>query len=304
MAKLAAAVCLSMSLGFGVVSALDVPFSDGAMPQGMPPQGMPPQGMPPQGMTPQGQQGKSLSEFTAAQRITGKEALLVNQDITADEADENSVLAEQGADVTLKQVRLSKTGDTTSEDGSNFNGQNAVLLVSNSTASLTDSTVTSDAEGANAVFATGKNAVVTVKDIKINTKGNSSRGLDATYGGTIHGENVDITTAGAHCAALATDRGEGNVYATGSTLSTSGEGSPVIYSTGNIVLTKSNGVAKGSEIACVEGKNSIFIEDSTLTGYKNHGVMLYQSFSGDAGTGTASFTAKNSTLRNYSDGCL
>ena len=182
MAKLAAAVCLSMSLGFGVVSALDVPFSDGAMPQGMPPQGMPPQGMPPQGMPPQGmppqgmppqgQQGKSLSEFTAAQRITGKEALLVNQDITADEADENSVLAEQGADVTLKQVRLSKTGHTTSEDGSNFNGQNAVLLVSNSTASLTDSTVTSDAEGANAVFATGKNAVVTVKDIKINTKGN------------------------------------------------------------------------------------------------------------------------------------
>ncbi|WP_296814249.1 hypothetical protein [uncultured Megasphaera sp.] len=307
MAKLAAAVCLSMSLGLGVVSvvsALEVPFSDGAMPQGMPTQGMPPQGMPPQGMPPQGQQGKSISEFTAAQRITGKEALLVNQDITADEADENAVLAEQGADVTLQQVRLSKTGHTTSEDGSNFNGQNAVLLVSNSTAAITDATITSDAEGANAVFATGKNAVVTVKDIKINTQGNSSRGLDATYGGTIHGENVDITTAGAHCAALATDRGEGNVYATGSTLSTSGEGSPVIYSTGNIVLTKSSGVAKGSEIACVEGKNSIFIEDSTLTGYKNHGVMLYQSFSGDAGTGTASFTAKNSTLRNYSDGAM
>ena len=55
MAKLAAAVCLSMSLGLGVVSALEVPFSDGAMPQGMPPQGMPPQGMPPQG-----QQGKSI----------------------------------------------------------------------------------------------------------------------------------------------------------------------------------------------------------------------------------------------------
>lgn len=32
--------------------------------------------------------------------------------------------------------------------------------------------------------------------------------------------------------------------------------------------------------------------------------MLYQSFSGDAGTGTASFTAKNSTLRNFSDGAM
>ena len=69
--------------------------------------------MPPQGMPPQGQQGKSISEFTAAQRITGKQALLVNQDITATEADENAVLAEQGANVTLQKVRLSKTGDTT-----------------------------------------------------------------------------------------------------------------------------------------------------------------------------------------------
>lgn len=300
MTKLAAAVCLSMSMGLGIVSAQDMSMPAGLMMS----QGMPPQGMPPQGMPPQGQQGKSISEFTAAQRITGKQALLVNQDITATEADENAVLAEQGANVTLQKVRLSKTGDTTSDDGSNFNGQNAVLLVSNSTAAVTDASISSAAEGANAVFATGEKADVTVKNLTINTKGNSSRGLDATYGGTIHGENVNITTAGAHSASLATDRGEGNVYATGSTLSTSGEGSPVIYSTGNIVVTKSSGIAKGSEIACVEGKNSIFVEDSTLAGFKRHGVMLYQSFSGDAGTGTASFTAKNSTLHNYSDGAM
>lgn len=300
MTKLAAALCLSVSVGFCIVSAQDVPMPAGQMM----PQGLPPQGMPPQGMPPQGQPGKSISEFTAAQRITGQQSLLINQDITASDADENAVLAEQGAKVTLQHVRLSKTGHTTSEDGSNFNGQNAVLLVSNSAASVADSTITSDAEGANAVFATGDKASVAVKDITIDTKGNSSRGLDATYGGTIHGENVNITTAGAHSASLATDRGEGSVYVTGSTLSTSGEGSPVIYSTGNIVVTKSSGIAKGSEIACVEGKNSIFIEDSTLAGFKRHGVMLYQSFSGDAGTGTASFTAKNSTLHNYSDGAM
>lgn len=300
MAKVAAVICLSMSMGLGAVSAQDMQLPAG---QGVP-QGLPPQGMPPQGMPPQGQSGKSISEFTAAQRITGKQALLANQDITATDSDQNAVLAEQGANVTLQKVRLSKTGNTTSEDGSNFNGQNAVLLVSNSEAALTDAAIASDAEGVNAVFATGEKANVTVKDITIHTKGNSSRGLDATYGGTIHGENVNITTAGAHSASLATDRGEGNVYATGSTLSTSGEGSPVIYSTGNIVVTKSSGIAKGSEIACVEGKNSIFVEDSTLAGFKSHGVMLYQSFSGDAGTGTASFTAKNSTLHNYSDGAM
>ena len=65
---------------------------------------------------------------------------------------------------------------------------------------------------------------------------------------------------------------------------------------------RATGTATGSEIAVVEGKNSITLENVDLTGTKDHGVMLYQSFSGDAGVGEASFTAKDSTLRNDSDG--
>ena len=289
---------LAMSLSASLASA-----KDAAMPPA-PPSGPIPQGAPPQGAPPQGQAGKSLAEFTAAQRITGTTQTLSNKSILASGSDQNVVLAEQGADVTLDTVNLIKTGDTTSGDGSNFNGQNAVFLASQSKALLRNVAITSQAEGANAVFATGQKADVTVKNVQINTQGNSSRGLDATYGGTIHGDHVTISTAGAHCASLATDRGEGNVYVTNSTLATSGQGSPVIYSTGNIVLTNSTGVAKGSEIACVEGKNSIIVDNDILTGCVSHGVMLYQSFSGDAGTGTASFTARHSTLRNYSDGAM
>lgn len=284
---------LAMSLSTSLASA-----KDAAMPPA------PPSGPMHQGAPPQGQAGKSLAEFTAAQRITGTTQTLSNKSILASGSDQNVVLAEQGADVTLDTVNLIKTGDTTSGDGSNFNGQNAVFLASQSKALLRNVAITSQAEGANAVFATGQKADVTVKNVQINTHGNSSRGLDATYGGTIHGDHVTISTAGAHCASLATDRGEGNVYVTNSTLATSGQGSPVIYSTGNIVLTNSTGVAKGSEIACVEGKNSIIVDNDILTGCVSHGVMLYQSFSGDAGTGTASFTARHSTLRNYSDGAM
>lgn len=289
---------LAMSLSASLASA-----KDAAMPPA-PPSGPMHQGAPPQGNPPQGQAGKSLAEFTAAQRITGTTQTLSNKSILASGSDQNVVLAEQGADVTLDTVNLIKTGDTTSGDGSNFNGQNAVFLASQSKALLRNVAITSQAEGANAVFATGQKADVTVKNVQNNTQGNSSRGLDATYGGTIHGDHVTISTAGAHCASLATDRGEGNVYVTNSTLATSGQGSPVIYSTGNIVLTNSTGVAKGSEIACVEGKNSIIVDNDILTGCVSHGVMLYQSFSGDAGTGTASFTARHSTLRNYSDGAM
>lgn len=128
--------------------------------------------------------------------------------------------------------------------------------------------------------------------------------MDATYGGTIVGKNLKVTTQGASSAALATDRGEGSVTVDHSTLETNGKGSPVIYSTGKITLTNSKGNANGSQNVVVEGKNSATITNSTLSasgvGNRNNvdnaGVMLYQSMSGDAGNGTANFTSTNSTL--------
>ena len=67
-------------------------------------------------------------------------------------------------------------------------------------------------------------------------------------------------------------------------------------------MTNGVGEATGSEIAVVEGKNSITLDHAVLTGHVKHGVMLYQSFSGDANVGIAKFTAKDSTLNNNSDG--
>ncbi len=95
---------------------------------------------------------------------------------------------------------------------------------------------------------------------------------------------------------------DGTVTVHDGTFATSGQGSPNVYSTGNISVYNSKGKATASEIAVVEGKNSIVLDGVDLTGSKDHGVMLYQSFSGDAGVGEASFSAKDSTLRNLSDG--
>ena len=61
-------------------------------------------------------------------------------------------------------------------------------------------------------------------------------------------------------------------------------------------------------MAVIEGKNSVTIEKSNLTGGSgldgevSAGVMLYQSMSGDANEGTAFFTAKNSSLTNTATG--
>ena len=155
--------------------------------------------------------------------------------------------------------------------------------------------------------------VANIKNVKITTHQDKSRGLDATFGGIINAENVIINTDGNSCAALATDRGEGNVTVKNSILNTgvskeSGRGSPLIYSTGNITVENSQGTAYVSQIACIEGKNSITLDNCQLTGFGEGnrkdgdkyvdlaGIFIYQSMSGDADVGTSIFSCKNSEL--------
>lgn len=64
----------------------------------------------------------------------------------------------------------------------------------------------------------------------------------------------------------------------------------------NITVNNSVGNAAGSECAVVEGKNSITLNTTSLTGNVKNRVMLYQSFSGDANTGIARFNAKDYLL--------
>lgn len=111
-----------------------------------------------------------------------------------------------------------------------------------------------------------------------------------------------IKTLGAHCAPVATDRGGGTIVVSSSKLFASGDGSPCIYSTGDITAESCSGKATGSQIAVVEGKNSITLKDCTLIGAGKNGVMLYQSTSGDAAVGTAVFTSEDSTLKTTSSG--
>lgn len=249
-----------------------------------------------------GGQTKSAAELTAQKVVDGATEKLTDVTLAATAADESAVLVRNGGSLSLTKGMLSKTGDAVSADASNFSGANAVLLAADSKATLDNVLLTSDADGANAVFATGEQAKIRAQHLRIHTKKDSSRGLDATYGGTIEAADVDITTEGAHCAALATDRGEGTVTVHDGTFQTSGAGSPNVYSTGRISVYDSQGQARGSEIAVVEGKNSIYFENVHLSGAKDHGIMLYQSFSGDAGIGEAQFTAKDSGLTNLSDG--
>jgi len=222
-------------------------------------------------------------------------------------ADESVIRVSNGGSLTLEGATVSKTaGDSSNTEDSEFYGINSgILTTEGSTTTIKNSKITTNAKGANAVFATGENAKIYLTDTKIESTGvSSARGLDSTYGGYIEADNVTISTQGGSCATLATDRGEGTVIARNSNLTTSGAGSPIIYSTGDITVEKTTGVAKGAQMVVVEGKNTATVTDSTLkaTGKGNRndvdncGVMIYQSMSQDAAIGTGTFNATDSTL--------
>ncbi len=232
-----------------------------------------------------------------------------SQTITATDADVNAALAENGGTLALSGVTLEKSGDDTNGDNCNFYGVNSILLAvgDGTTAKVSNSKLNATSEGSNAIFATD-GATIYANGDTITTSADNSRGLDATYDGTIIANEMGISTEGDHCASIATDRGGGNISVTSSTLSTAGSGSPLLYSTGDIEVSGMTGTATGSQIAGMEGLNTILINNSTLSSTITektasdpvaNAVIIYQSTSGDAESTTgeaACFQAVGSKL--------
>ena len=239
----------------------------------------------------------------------GQEVTSDGETYSTSTADQNAALVDNAGTLTITNGTLNKSGDDSNGDNCNFYGINSILLALNSgsKAYISDSTLTADSEGSNGIFATDEGTVYAYK-VQIDTTAGNSRGLDATYGGTIVGDSLTISTQGDHSASIATDRGGGNISVTNSTLSTAGSGSPLIYSTGDIEVNNVTGTASGSQIAGMEGLNTILIYNSKLTSTITDktasdpiadGIIIYQSTSGDAESTTgeaARFEALNSTL--------
>ena len=262
--------------------------------------------------------GNKKTDVSGAYVIDGKSVELTGGTYTSSETDQNVFLVINGGSLKISGAKIEKTGNASKNDSKrssdvsddyNFYGINSVILVvgEESSAEISDCIITSDCSGANAVFSTAC-AKVSVNNVQVTTSGNSSRGVYATYGGTIDANHVDITTSGAHCAPIATDRGGGYVTVTNSKVQCSGDGSPCIYSTGEIKVENVVGVSTDAQAAVIEGKNSITMTgcDFTVNG-GNNGVMLYQSMSGDASDKDATakcseLTMTGTVIRNSTDG--
>ena len=251
----------------------------------------------------------TVKEITTDEEIDGGE-------FASSSSDENAILVTGEITASLSNITVTKTGDSDGGDNTSFYGMNsAILAKGGANLTIKNATITTDATGANGVFSYGGSATtnnaasdgttVNISDSTITTSKDNSGGIMTTGGGVMNAKNLTINTAGTSSAAIRSDRGGGTVNVDGGTYKTTGKGSPAIYSTADITVKNAKLVATASEGAIIEGKNSITLENVELTDtnnalngqsttYKN--VFLYQSMSGDAASGEAVFTAKDSTI--------
>ena len=221
-----------------------------------------------------------VTNGTSANTIT--EDTEVDSETYTSTGDDENALRVDGATVTLKDITIEKTAGSSSntEDG-DFYGLNAGLLVLN---------------GATATI-TGN-----ISDSTIRTTENNSGGIQTTGGGTMNATNLDVETQGNSAAAIRSDRGGGTVNVDGGSYVTNGTGSPAIYCTADISVSDATLTANASE-----GKNSVALTDCEVTGNMSntyngdsdeniHCIMIYQSMSGDADVGEATFSAEGGSI--------
>ena len=307
------ALLLAVSLPFGALAE-----GPGGNPPGDPPSGE--MGTPPDGNggfgggTPPGGSTSSF-EYTAATEITSADTQ-EDQTYASETVDESALIVNTADEVTITNPTVTKTGDSNGGDNCNFYGLNAaVLVMGGSTTTITGGTIESSASGANGVFCYGGNGAsngaggdgttVYISDTTITTTGQGSGGIMTTGGGITYASNLTVTTSGGSSAPIRTDRGGGTVVVDGGTYTSNGLGSPAIYSTADITVKNATLVSNLSEGVCIEGMNSITLENCDMTANNTQcngnatfydTIMIYQSMSGDADSGTSAFTMTGGSL--------
>ena len=299
------------------MAACSAETADSTSAQGSNPPGKPGGG--PGGNGGPGGGSSSSVTYAATEEITSS-TTQTGQTYSSTTADVSSLMISTSGAVSISNPTVTKSGDSNGGDNCNFYGQNAAVLVKGgSTTTITGGTISSDASGANGVFcyggnggkngASGDGTKVIISDTVITTTKGGSGGIMTTGGGIMEAHNLTVTTGGQSSAAIRTDRGGGTVTVDGGTYTSNGLGSPAIYSTADITVSNATLVSNLSEGVCIEGKNTITLNNCSLTANntKCNGnakfldtIMIYQSMSGDADSGTSSFTMTNGSLTSKS----
>lgn len=252
-----------------------------------------------------GQPGSDASNITySSVKDLSEDSTIKDETLESTGSDESVIHNSNGASSTISNTTINQASESsTGGDDASFYGVGAAVLNTDGTLYVKDSKITSDAKGGAGIFSYGDGKTY-VSNTKINTKQDTAGGLHVAGGGILYAWNCKVKTHGQSSAVLRSDRGGGTMVVNGGTYSTSGTGSPAIYSTANIAVKKATLTAMNSEATCIEGENSVYLYQSTLTGNMPEdsqndctwNVILYQSMSGDSQEGNATFQMVGGTL--------
>lgn len=259
----------------------------------------------------------------------------------SDSNDVNSILVKNGGYLKLYDSTVYKTSSAfiPSDDAKYYGANSAILVNTNGTLDISDVVITTSSETSNGIFVSnadassgvysqdsGDNGQIAVKgktkanikDVKIVTEADNSRGIAAAFNGAIDADGLQIETDGQNSPAISTGPGEGKIHVKNSELTTdvgmdNGVGSPLVYSTGNVTVENTQGTSYASQIAYINGNNSVELSGCDFTGYgydnleydsnrnDSGGIFIYQSTDWDDENGTSLFKAKDSKLSISSD---
>ena len=263
------------------------------------------------GMGGPGSQSQGVDSYTAVNTYS-EDTSLDGDSIASSGTDENAVLVDSGANVSIKNATITRDSEeSTGGDDSSFYGVGAAVLATDGTASVSDTTITTDAKGGAGLFAYGDGTIYAA-DSTITTQQDTSGGIHAAGGGTLYAWDLDVTTNGQSAAAIRSDRGGGTMVVDGGTYTSNGVGSPAVYCTADIAVNNATLTANGSEAVCIEGLNSLHLFNCALSGNMDDddqndctwGVIVYQSMSGDSEVGNSTFQMTGGTLKTGNGGLL
>jgi len=281
-------------------------------PMGLPPGGgQPPMGAdgkpmgPPPGGKPGPGGGGQQFKTASGMKQYSKDATVKGLNVTSKTSDKSAVYVNKGT-LNIQKSTLANTADASSTDDASFYGVNAVLCAQPQKDSKTGCTINSQGNhisgsglGANGMFAYGKAVINSVNDVVEQTGGNA-RGIMASGGGTINVVDANVTTRGHSSSCVATDRGGGTINISGGTFTCYGANSAGIYSTGVINAANATFISNGGEGLVIEGTNYINLANCHVTSkFNKWGVLLYQSFSGDAEEGDKATLCVSGGSINY-----
>lgn len=230
-----------------------------------------------------GEARAQAGSYSGYYTLTGGTAVIAGQTFSTSVTNQSAVWVTAKGRLTLNDMTLLSSGNTTNTDVSSQYGLNATLLAKTGTVAVTGGSIMSSGSGANLVFATGPGSAAYLTNVTMCATGGNAHAVDVTYCGVIVASNVTMVTRGGSSSAIATDYGGGTVTVVNCAATVNGSKSAAIYSTGLISAYNSTCTSSNDYGAVIDVDNAIVLSNTVLTG-KSGGVQIHRTVPSTTGT--------------------